>query len=219
MNASTKKSFVLKLPLLCLLAAGCASQKTVKEYQDELRALREERTQLKKENRDLRMQNESYEVQLAEANTRFETPAPIPDNPALDEAGIEYGNDRFGNFYVSIPSSITFASGKADLTKQGKEALKVVADTLKQPAHADGNYWIEGHTDTDPINKSNWDSNRALSSARAMAVLTYLVEDCEVPDERCVIVGHGQYDPIAPGNDGAAKARNRRVEIVVRSQQ
>jgi chemotaxis protein MotB len=218
MKASTKKSFVLKLPLLVLLAAGCASQKTVKEYQDELRALREERTQLKKENRDLRMQNESYEVQLAEANAHVETPAAIPDNTALDQVGVDYGQDRFGNFFVSIPSSITFASGKADLTKQGKEALKVVADTLKRD-HKEGNYWIEGHTDTDPITKSSWDSNRSLSSARAMAVLSYLVEDCDVPDERCVIVGHGQYDPIATGNDSAAKARNRRVEIVVRQQQ
>jgi chemotaxis protein MotB len=215
MNASTRKSFVLKLPLLCLLAAGCASQKTVKEYQDELRALREERTQLKKENRDLRMQNESYEVQLAEANTRFEAPAPVPDNTELDEAGVDYGTDPFGNFYVSIPSSITFGSGKAELTKQGKEALQVVANTLKRD-HMDGHYWIEGHTDTDPITKSKWGSNRELSSARAMAVLTFLVEDCEIPDEKCVIAGHGQYDPIADGTDNAAKARNRRVDIVVR---
>jgi chemotaxis protein MotB len=131
---------------------------------------------------------------------------------------VEYGNDRFGNFYVSIPASITFASGKADLTKQGKEALGVVAATLKRD-HADGHYWIEGHTDTDPITKSKWGSNRELSSARAMAVLTYLVEDCEIPDESCVIVGHGQYDPIADGGDSAAKARNRRVEIVVRNSQ
>ncbi len=218
MNASTKKSFALKLPLLVLLAAGCASQKTVKEYQDELRALREERTQLKKENRDLRMQNESYEVQLADANTRFEAPAPVPDNSELDKVGVEYGEDPWGNFFVSIPSSITFASGKADLTKQGKEALKVVANTLKRD-HPTGHYWIEGHTDTDPINKSNWDSNRELSSARAMAVLTYLVEECEVPDENCIIAGHGQYDPIATGKDNAAKARNRRVEIVVRKNQ
>jgi chemotaxis protein MotB len=218
MNASTKQSFALKLPLLALLAAGCASQKTVKEYQDELRALREERTQLKKENRDLRMQNESYEVQLADANARFQAPAPVPDNSELDKVGVDYGTDRFGNFYVSVPASITFASGKADLTKQGKEALKVVAQTLKRD-HAEGNYWIEGHTDTDPISKSSWGSNRELSSARAMAVLTFLVEECEVPDERCVIVGHGQYDPIANGNDAGAKARNRRVEIVVRKNQ
>lgn len=218
MKASTKKSFVLKLPLLCLLAAGCASQKTVKEYQDELRALREERTQLKKENRDLRMQNESYEVQLAEANSRFEAPAPVPDNTELDAVGVEYGKDPFGNVYFSIPSSITFASGKADLTKQGKETLGVVAQTLKRD-HKDGHYWIEGHTDTDPITKSKWGSNRELSSARAMAVLTYLVEDCEIPDESCVIVGHGQYDPLADGTDNATKARNRRVEIVVRNSQ
>jgi len=215
MNASMKRVFALRILPLLALASGCASQKTLKEYQDELRSLREERTQLKKENRDLRMQNEAYQVQIADANTKLVEAPTVASNPELDELNIDYGKDPYGNFYVSIPSSITFASGKAELTKKGKEALDVVANTLKKD-HTGGYYWIEGHTDTDPIQKSSWPSNRALSAARAMAVLTYLVEDCEVPDESCIIAGHGEYAPLAQGSDAAAKARNRRVDIVVR---
>jgi chemotaxis protein MotB len=81
--------------------------------------------------------------------------------------------------------------------------------------HASGRYSIEGHTDTDPIKKSKWESNRELSVARAMAVLDYLVEECNVPDGSCVVAGHGQYDPKAEGSDAGAKARNRRVDIIV----
>jgi flagellar motor protein MotB len=36
-----------------------------------------------------------------------------------------------------------------------------------------------------------------------------------VPDEQCVVAGHGQYEPIAGNDDSGGKARNRRVEIVV----
>ncbi len=223
MNASTTRLFGTRLfglhiPLLFVLASGCASQKTLKEYQDELRSLREERTQLKKENRDLRLQNENYQVQLADASTQLSSVPTVADHPDLDAAGIEYGTDRFGNFYVSIPDSITFASGKADLTKKGQEALQVVAKTLTGQ-HTNGYYWIEGHTDTDPITKSKWPSNRDLSVARAMAVLHYLVEECNVPDESCIVAGHGQYDPLVAESDAAGKARNRRVEIIVRSKQ
>lgn len=194
---------------LLLFLGSCASQKTLAQYQDEVRTLREERTQLKKENRDLRAQNEAYEVQMAEAAMKPAETAPISENPELDALGVDYGRDKYGNQYFSVSSDVTFASGKAELTSKGKEALKAVANNLKGQDQG-ARFWIEGHTDTDPIKKSSWESNRDLSVARAMAVLHYLVEDCDVSDDQCVVAGHGQYDPI---NDD--KARNRRVEIVV----
>ena len=199
-------------PLLLALGS-CASPKQLKQYQDELRALREERTQLKKENRELRAQNEAYQVSLAEASIRPSAPASVADNPELDALGIDYSM-RGGNAVISIPSEVTFAPGKADLTKKGQEALKAVARVLLKD-HRDGSFWIEGHTDTDPIKKSKWESNRELSVERAMAVLHYLVEECEVPDDQCVVAGHGQYEPVTDNDSAAGKARNRRVEIVV----
>ena len=213
MYASTKRTFAVALTGLCLLASGCASQKQLVEYQDEVRALREERTQLKKENRGLRMQNESYEVQLADASHKLSAVPDIPNYEELDALGIDY-RTQGGNFVISIPSSITFGSGKAELTKEGKKALAVVARTLSAD-YADGSYWIEGHTDSDPIRKSKWRSNRELSSARAMAVLHSLVEDNGIEDAKCVVAGHGEYVPLAANDDKAGKARNRRVEIVV----
>jgi chemotaxis protein MotB len=214
MNKTRTASTALASTLFLFLGS-CASQKTLKQYQDEVRALREERTSLKKENRDLRSQNDANEVAMIEANTQPVAPAPVADNPMLDKVGVEYGTTREGNPYISIPASdVNFASGKAELTSKGKETLKVVGRVLKED-HGGGRYWIEGHTDTDPIKKSNWDSNRDLSVARAMSVLHYLVEECDVPDEQCVIAGHGQYQPVSAGTDAGSKARNRRVEIVV----
>ncbi len=213
MYASTKTTIAAALTGLCLLTSGCASQKQLLEYQDEVRTLREERTQLKKENRGLRMQNESYEIQLAEASQRITTTPDVKNYDELDALGIDY-REQGGNFVISIPSSITFGSGKAELTKEGRNALTTVARTLSGD-YGDGTYWIEGHTDSDPIRKSNWGSNRELSTARAMAVLHYLVESCGVEDSQCVVAGHGEYVPLGANDDKAGKARNRRVEIVV----
>ena len=213
MNASTPRTAGIAAIGFLLLTSGCVSQQTLKDYQDEVRALREERTQLKKENRQLRMQNESYEVALAEANSKLTDVPTSPEYDELDALGIDY-RTQGENFVISIPAAITFASGKATLTNQGKEALNVVAQTLRTDYGA-GVYWIEGHTDSDPIRKSSWDSNRDLSVARAMEVLHYLVEQAGIPDEQCVVAGHGQYAPQAANDDDAGKARNRRVEIVV----
>jgi chemotaxis protein MotB len=195
------------------LAAGCASKKQIQEYQDEITALREERTRLKQENRELEMQLDDYAVALAEANQKVAPASTAPSFPDLDAVGVDYGQ-RDGMLYISIPSEITFASGKADLTAGGKKALQAVADTL-MGQHGNGTFWIEGHTDNDPIKKSKWESNRDLSVARAMAVLHYLVEECNVPDDRCVVAGHGEYQPVASNESKTDKGRNRRVEIVV----
>jgi chemotaxis protein MotB len=209
----TKRSLPALVVGCVLLASGCATQQQMREYQDEVRGLREERTQLKKENASLRRQAESYEVALAEASQKL---TEVPEARAyaeLDDLGIEYGN-RGGNFVISIPAAITFGPGKAELTKEGRQALAAVAKTLLTD-YASGTYWIEGHTDSDPIKKSSWGSNRELSVARAMAVLHYLVEETALNDESCVVAGHGEYDPIASNADNGGKARNRRVEIVV----
>lgn len=209
----TRPALGSALALGALLSSGCASHKTLQNYQDEIRALREERTNLKKENRDLRSQLDGYEIALADANARV---AEVPEAKTygdLDRLGIEYGQ-RDGNFVISVPTEITFASGKADLTKSGKDALRAVARTLAAD-YGSGEYWIEGHTDDDPIKKSKWGSNRELSVARAMAVLHFLVEECGVSDEQCVVAGHGQYEPVAANDSKTSKAKNRRVEIVV----
>ena len=215
MNVMRKRNWIGLLALLpiSLGSVGCASQKVLQDYQDEIRGLREERTQLKKENRTLRTQLDSYEVALAEANASVAEQPPAKDYSELDALGIEYGQ-RGGNFVISVPAEITFASGRADLTNKGKQALQAVARTLTAD-HGAGVYWIEGHTDNDPIKKSSWESNRQLSVARAMAVLHFLVEDCGVPDAQCVVAGHGEYRPADSNESRDGKAKNRRVEIVV----
>lgn len=199
---------------------SCVSQRlhqqALEEKDAEIRTLREERSALRIQNQQLKTNYESVHGQLADANARppVEEPAARPEPqqkiPELDEAGVGYGM-RDGNMVITLPSSITFASGQATLSKEGQAALKKVAALLKKE-YAKADYSIEGHTDDEPIKKSKFATNRELSYARAMAVLGYLVSDCGIKDDDCVLVAHGQYDPIVAKGD---KAKNRRVEIVV----
>ncbi len=211
----TKKISSALLIGLAILSTGCASQQRLSEYQSEVLSLREERAELKKSNGRLRQENQDLEVALIEASSA--KPAMLEDSKheSLDMLGVDYRNEN-GNFVISIPSSISFAAGRAEVTKQGKTALKEVAEVLHNE-YAGSNFWIEGHTDSDPISKSKWASNRDLSVNRAMAVLHYLVDNCGIEDSSCVVAGHGEYQAIDPGTSATAKAKNRRVEIVVHS--
>jgi chemotaxis protein MotB len=211
------RTMIAALGLMCALPllGGCASQKKLKDYESEVSSLREERTKLKKENQNLRSQIDGYEVALSEASMKT-PPTDVKDYPGLDAQNVGY-ELRDGNMVITIPSEISFASGKAELSKSGKSALQEVARTLKSDYGGDDLvYWIEGHTDTDPIRKSGFGSNRELSVARSLAVLKFLVDECGIQDDHVVLAGHGQYSPVAENDSKTGKARNRRVEIIVR---
>jgi chemotaxis protein MotB len=210
-----------------LLASSCVSQRGYQQMVDqkdaEIRQLREERASLKAEVTQLKSSLDSAQGEIANASakpgdtigekTAAKASEPDAKFPELDKLGINYGT-RGGNMVISIPSSITFASGQAVLSGDGQKALKQVAVTLKKQ-YPSMVYSIEGHTDSDPITKSKFTSNRDLSVQRAMAVLTYMVEDCGIKDDQCIVAGHGQYAPVAPNDTTSDKAKNRRVEIVV----
>ncbi len=198
--------------LALLLSSSCVTQQEYQKATDELALLRSERAELRKENQGLRQRLDMKDVQLSEANSQLSI-APDVSYPELDSLGVTYG-ERAGNMVITLPNDITFASGRADLTTSGKQALQAVATALKND-YAGSRYWIEGHTDSDPIKKSKFGSNRELSFARAMSVLHHLVDECDIGDAECVVAGHGEYRPIADNSSKAGKAQNRRVEIIM----
>lgn len=201
-------------PALTSCVSSRGYQAALDDRDAEIRKLREERAALKSQIQSIKSNLDTVQGELVDASSQPAEPAAEPQKfPELDSLGIDYGV-RDGNMVISIPSSITFASGQATISKEGQKALKEVAATLKRQ-YPDARYSMEGHTDTDPIQKSKFSSNRELSVQRAMAVLTYLVAECGVPDARCVVAGHGEYDPVARGDGKGDKAKNRRVEIVV----
>jgi chemotaxis protein MotB len=208
--------------LIAACGAGCVSskgyQQAMSDKDAEIRSLREERAALKAQIQKQQGDIDAAHGQAAEASGKVAEPtetlgATEEKFPELERMGISTGM-RDGNLVISIPSAITFPSGQATLSKEGNKALKEVASTLKKQ-YSGARYEIEGHTDADPIKKSKFTSNRELSIARAMAVLTYLVEDCGIKDDQCVVAGWGQYDPVAKNDNDKDKAKNRRVEIVV----
>jgi len=88
-----------------------------------------------------------------------------------------------------------------------------VLDELAQVLgrHADWSIAIEGHTDA----VGDDASNLALSERRAAAVREALASR-GVATERTTSVGHGESQPVASNESVVGRARNRRVEIVLR---
>lgn len=115
---------------------------------------------------------------------------------------------------ITVVGDLLFDSGKAKIRLEAYPLLDKVARVLKEnvPQY---NVGIEGHTDNDPIKYSGWKSNWELSSARALSVLHYLVNEKGILPTRLSAIGYGEYRPVASNDTKEGRQLNRRVEIVI----
>jgi len=122
--------------------------------------------------------------------------------------------EKNGKVYVSMEAKLLFASGSIKVDTKGKSALVKLAKVLEQSN--DVNVLVEGHTDTDKFQgggaiKDNWD----LSVLRATAVVKIMKESSKIDPMRLTAAGRGPYFPVDIGTSEAAKAKNRRIEVIL----
>ena len=115
---------------------------------------------------------------------------------------------------ITFVSEVLFSSGKADILNDSMGKLSKVAAVLKTTV-SDLNVGIEGHTDNVPIKRSGWKSNWELSTARALSVLHYLVDQEGISPKRLSATGYGEFHPVSLNITKSGKKKNRRVEIVI----
>ncbi|GDY01050.1 hypothetical protein LBMAG49_03790 [Planctomycetota bacterium] len=206
-----KLTAIVSIAVLSLLGS-CTSR-----YQDLLRDRDAQIRELNGRVASLRSEKEDMERQMTDKTP----PSPATESsPLVDgttrkdlqtefggEATVEYRNNRLS---IGVEDTVTFSSGSHQLKDTSHRVLGKIASVLKRD-FSNCKYYIEGHTDSDPIVKSKdkYDDNRDLSAKRANSVARYLIEQ-GVPENRVIIVGYGQFDP----KDTKSKQSNRRVEIV-----
>jgi len=120
-----------------------------------------------------------------------------------------------GQARVAVVLQNAFRAGSDKLTTNMTATKAVVGvGKLISDAYPTSRVVVEGHTDSDKITKSHWESNDALSLARAEEVKRIL-RQAGVGDDRVTAVGMGARRPISRGATPAVKAQNRRVEIYI----
>lgn len=133
---------------------------------------------------------------------------------SVKEGGmIEQIDVNFTNQYVmlSLNGALLFDSGKDKLKPEALHVLDRVGLILER--YAGGTIEIEGHTDSVPIHSAQFANNNELSSARALSVFDYLIENTTLDPADVKHAGRGEYVPIADNSTAEGRAKNRRVEI------
>jgi len=112
-----------------------------------------------------------------------------------------------------LTDNLVFASGEATLEPTAAPLLMRVSRLLVS-MHIRNPIDIEGNTDNVPISGGTFPSNWELSTARATAVLEFLIHH-GVSQNHLAAVGFADQNPVAPNTSAAGRALNRRVDIVV----
>lgn len=115
---------------------------------------------------------------------------------------------------ITFLADILFDSGKAKIKPEAMPILDKVSVVLKENV-PEFNVGIEGHTDNEPIKFSGWKSNWELSTARALSVLHYLMDEKGIVPERLSAVGYGEFRPVTFNDSSEGRRLNRRVEVVI----
>jgi chemotaxis protein MotB len=210
------------------------TEKTLKETQTELSQTKEilenasaaarkiaaERNKLQQDKSNLEQEKESLRAKLNAIESELQR---IRDQSQRSIAAIQERFkdtvgavlDEAGRLTLDVKGKILFETGSATLSKEGKALLNAIAEeVLLNPNYSDYAIRIEGHTDNNPIAGSalrNWD----LSTDRSISAVKYLQENAKIDPERLSGAGYAFYQPIDTAETDEAKAKNRRIEIIL----
>lgn len=116
---------------------------------------------------------------------------------------------------INLASSLLFDSGQDQLKAGGTDALKRVGNVLKD--FPEKSVHVAGYTDNVAIKsalKKKYPTNKELSNARANSAAQAL-RDGGV-SSNLTAAGHGETNPVASNNTADGRAKNRRVEVIVK---
>lgn len=127
-----------------------------------------------------------------------------------DRSDVRVVDDRF-----VFQSEVLFAVGSAELGNDGKKQLDGLVNALKEigskiPPEINWILRVDGHTDNRPIKSTQFPSNWELSTARAIAVVQYMIGK-GIDGKHLVAAGFGEFQPL--NTDKKDIERNRRIEF------
>ena len=219
---STHKKAVAKLQgdITALRTELAERDRRIKELEGSAETLRGESETLRGESETLRGEKEATAAELAE----------LREKRAADEKRLAAFQDlqqrfknlvdtgelevafRNGQMTLKLPSGVLFPSAGAELSEAGQKTLTKVTQLL-MPLK-DRLFLVAGHTDNVPIKTDAFANNWYLSTARAITVVQFMI-DQGFPPDHLAAAGYADKDPIASNKSKNGRKKNRRIEIIL----
>ena len=114
---------------------------------------------------------------------------------------------------VRIMEQASFLPGTVEVSPEFIPVLEKIAGLIDNTS---GQVSVSGHTDNQPISNGRYRSNWELSSSRAVSVAHLLLDGSDIDDDRVEVTGHADTRPRDTNDTPEGRARNRRVEMLIR---
>ncbi len=163
----------------------------VAQYENELKGIAEQQTELKGKLAEIEAKKQKYE----NVKNMFYT----------SEAQVILEGS---NILIRLVG-LTFESGKSVIEPKNFSLLSKVQKAIN--VYSKCNVIIEGHTDSYGGDKTNLE----LSQERAVAVHQYLMANMSIDQNRMKAMGFGETKPIANNETKEGREKNRRIDIII----
>ncbi len=117
---------------------------------------------------------------------------------------------REGNNVILRLVGLTFDSGDAAIKQGSFDLLAKVEKAIDIFPRSE--LVIEGHTDS----YGGDELNQKLSQDRAESLQQYMINAMRIPSYRVIATGFGETNPVANNETAAGRAKNRRIDIVIK---
>ena len=117
---------------------------------------------------------------------------------------------RQGNTIILRLVGLSFDSGASQIKPSNFDLLGKVEKAIDVFPRSE--LIIEGHTDS----HGGDELNQKLSQERAESVKQYMVNAMRIPTYRLIATGFGETRPVASNETASGRARNRRIDIVIK---
>lgn len=183
-----------------LVSAGCSKKELIAQKDAQILDLQGDVSQLQADLDEQKRMNADLDRQLA----------------SLQDEKRVWLVEKDNLTQITLDGAATFATASADLTAEGRSIIDQIWGVVQQ--YPSRMILVEGHADARPIAPGyrwKYASNWELSSARAHAVLHYLMDTHDAEPARLAAVGYGENEPVTDDPSPAGLAQNRRVVITI----
>ena len=117
---------------------------------------------------------------------------------------------REGNNVILRLVGLSFDSGESAIKQGSFDLLAKVEKAIDIFPRSE--LIIEGHTDS----HGGDELNHKLSQERAESLQQYMINAMRIPSYRVIATGFGETNPVANNETAAGRAKNRRIDIVIK---
>ncbi|GHT30705.1 hypothetical protein FACS1894214_1070 [Planctomycetales bacterium] len=146
-----------------------------------------------------------------------ETPKEFKAMAPLGIAGVVVSTDTAKRqTRIEIPDTVLFTAGSWQINPEAEKHLRKIAGEIRACC-PDAVLDIEGHTDNidrDPANKTQ---KHDIASFKSMTIMQYFVKSLVWDSSKITSSSYGAGRPVGDNGTPEGRARNNRIEIVVKS--